>query len=78
LYFLGLSVRNAANKALSFLQKIKNKKSHVSIWKWIQKYKLKRSQKKRKIKEYSSELIWLWVVMEPTDKEILSFQISKE
>jgi transposase-like protein len=91
LYFLGLSFRNTTNKALSFLQKIKNKKSHVSIWKWIQKYKLKRSQKKRKIKEYSciqkdetvvkagsSELIWLWVVMEPTDKEILSFQISKE
>jgi transposase-like protein len=25
-----------------------------------------------------SELIWFWVVIEPADKEILSFQISKE
>ena len=25
-----------------------------------------------------SELIWLWVVIEPTEKEILSFHISKE
>ena len=25
-----------------------------------------------------SELIWLWVVIEPIDKEILSFDISKE
>ncbi len=36
LYFLGLSFRNAA-KALSFLLLVKI--SHVSIWKWIQKYK---------------------------------------
>ena len=25
-----------------------------------------------------SELIWLWVVIEPNDKEILAFDISKE
>ena len=25
-----------------------------------------------------SELIWLWVVIEPTEKEILSFHILKE
>src|SRR3954451_23435623 len=35
LYFLGLSTRNVA-KALSFLHIIK--RSHVAIWKWIQKY----------------------------------------
>jgi len=43
--------------------------------------------KKRKVKEdiidatvikAGSELIWLWVVIEPVDKEILSFRISKE
>ena len=87
LYFLGLSFRNAA-KALSFLHIIKI--SHVSIWNWIQKYKPKKYHKNKKILEYSciqkdetaikagSELIWLWVVIEPIDKEILSFQISKE
>jgi putative transposase len=84
LYFLGLSFRNAA-KALSFLKIIKI--SHVSIWHWIQKYKPKRFFHKREIKEYiidettikaGSELIWLWVAIEPIDREILSFHTSKE
>jgi hypothetical protein len=52
------------------------------------KYKQRKYQKNKKIKEYiidgtaiktgSSELIWLWVVIEPRHKEILSFRISKE
>ncbi len=85
LYFLGLSFRNTA-KALSFLKIIKI--SHVSIWNWKQKYRPWKYRKKRKIKEYiidetaikagSSELIWLWVVIELIYKEILSFHISKE
>jgi putative transposase len=48
-YFLGLSFRNAA-KALSFLLLVKI--SHVSIWKWIQKYRPWKHLKKKKIKEY--------------------------
>jgi putative transposase len=85
LYFLGLSFRNTA-KALSFLHLVKI--SHVSIWNWIQKYKPKKMlKKKKKINEYiidetavkvGSELIWLWVIIEPIDKEILSINISKE
>ena len=84
LYFLGLSFRNAA-KALSFLKIIKI--SPVSIWHQIQKYKPKRFFQKREIKEYiidetaikaGSEILWLWVVVEPNDKEILYFHISKE
>jgi putative transposase len=84
LYFLGLSFRNAA-KALSFLHLVKI--SHVSIWNWIQKYKPKKSNKKKKINEFvidemavkvGSELIWLWVAIEPKDRAILSFEISKE
>ncbi|MDQ6724407.1 MAG: DDE-type integrase/transposase/recombinase [Thermoproteota archaeon] len=86
LYFLGLSFRNAA-KALSFL--LLAKISHVSIWNWVQRYKpTKKYRKNKKIIEFivdetaikaGSELIWLWVVVEPTnDKEILSFHISKE
>jgi putative transposase len=84
LYFLGLSFRNTS-KALSFLHIIKI--SHVSIWHWIQKYKPKRFSHKKEIKEYiidetaiqaGSELIWLWVVIEPKYKEILAVDISKE
>ena len=84
LYFLGLSFRSTA-KALSFLKITKI--SHVSIWKWIQKYKLRKHLKNKKIKEYiidetaikiGSKLIWLWIVIEPVNKEILSFHISKK
>ncbi len=65
LYFLGVSFRNAA-KALSFLHLVKI--SHVSIWNWIQKYKPKKINEKKKINDYmidetavkvGSELIWL-------------------
>ena len=84
LYFLGLSFRNAA-KALSFL--LLSKISHVSIWNWVQKYKPKKYCKNKKIVEFiidetalkaGSELIWLWVVIEPNNKEILAVDISKE
>ena len=85
LYFLGLSFRNAANKALSFLLLVKI--SHVSIWNWLQKYKpTKKYRKNNKIIEFivdetaikaGSEIIWLWVVIEPNDKEILEVDISK-
>ena len=84
LYFFGLSFKNTA-KALSFLNLVKI--SHVSIWNWMQKYKPWKYPKKKKIKEYiidetaiktGSELIWLWIVIEPKNKQILSFRISKE
>ena len=83
LYFLDLSFRNTA-KALSFLKIVKI--SHVSIWKWIQKYMPKKYRKNKKIKQYiidetaikaGSYLIWLWVVIEPNDKEILAVDISE-
>jgi putative transposase len=77
LYFLGLSTRCVA-KALLFLHNVK--RSHVSIWKWIQKchYEWKSSTRKNKISEYivdetilkvGSEFIWLWwVAIEPDRK----------
>ncbi len=82
--FLGLSFRNTA-KALSFLKIVKI--SYVSIWNWIQKYSPQKYHKNKKIKEYvidetaikaGSELIWLWIVIEPIYREILSFHISKK
>ncbi len=54
---------------------------------WIQKYRPWKHRNKNKIKEYiidetaikaGSELIWLWVVIEPANKQILYFYISKE
>ena len=71
-------------RALKWFVKI----NHVSIWKGIQKYKPKKifAKKNRKIDEYiidetlikiGSELIWLWVAIEPKDKEILSITYQK-
>ncbi len=86
LYFLGLSLRNVV-KALSFLHIIK--RSHVAIWNWIQKYHPQRISSQRKriselivdetvIKVGSSDFIWLWVTIEPKNREILALTISKE
>jgi transposase-like protein len=83
LYFLGLSFRNIA-KALKWFVKF----SHVSIWKWLQKYKPQKiSTKKKTIDEYiidettvkvGPEYIRSWVAIEPKDREILGISISKE
>jgi putative transposase len=85
LYFLGLST-GGVSKALFFL--IKVKRSHVAIWKWIQKYHPKKILSKiKRISEYvidetilkvGSEYIWLWIAIEPENRQILALNISKE
>ena len=83
LYFLGLSYRSTAKALSRFVHR-----SHVSVWKWVQKYKPERvSSKRKKIDEFivdetlikiGSGFIWLWVAIEPKDREILSISISRE
>ncbi len=83
LYFSGLSLRRVSERLSVFI-----KRNHVSIWNWIKKYNSQKIQsRKRKISEYivdetmikvGSEFIWLWVAIEPKDKEILALSISKE
>jgi putative transposase len=86
LYFLGLSTRNVA-RALSFLHIVK--RSHVAVWKWIQRYKPQKVSNKRrkKIKQFiidetqikvGSQYIWLWVAIEPKNSQILALSISNE
>jgi putative transposase len=83
LYFLGLSYRNTA-KALS---KRFIKRSHVSIWKWVQNYKPERiSFKRKKISEFiidetqikvGQDYFWIWVVViDSTNKTVLGIHIS--
>ncbi|HEY6535878.1 MAG TPA: DDE-type integrase/transposase/recombinase [Candidatus Nitrosocosmicus sp.] len=62
--------------------------SHVFIWNWIQKYRSGKHLKNKKIQVYiideaalkagSYDLVWLWLVIEPIDKEILAMDISKK
>ncbi|MGD9534984.1 MAG: DDE-type integrase/transposase/recombinase [Candidatus Nitrosocosmicus sp.] len=71
-----------------FIYLNKVKRSHVAFWKWIQKYKPQKiSIKNKSISEFivdetlvkvGSELIWLWVTIEPENKQILALTISKE
>ena len=86
LYFLGLSTRNVA-KAMFCFRKVK--RSHVFLakkWKWIQKYHPRKILSKRKrISEFiidetllkvGFEFIWLWVAIEPENRQILALFFS--
>jgi putative transposase len=82
--FSGLSLRRASKILSSYFIK----RYHVSIWNWIQKYHPKKLlSKRKKISEFvidetlikiGSEYIWLWVAVEPKNREILALSISKE
>jgi putative transposase len=83
LYFSGLSLRRSSERLSCFV-----KRNHVSIWNWIQKYRPQKiKSRKRKVSEYivdetmlkvNSKYIWLWVAIEPENKQILALNISKE
>ena len=83
LYFDGLSLRKTSKALSRFV-----KRSHTAIRDWIQKYQPQKiSSKKRMISEYiidealikiGSDCIWLWVAMEPKNKQILALTISME
>jgi putative transposase len=83
LYFLGLSYRNTAKALSRFI-----KRSHVSIWKWIQKYTPEKiSYKRRRISEFivdetqikvGNDYFWIWIAIEPKDKSVLDIYLSVE
>ena len=83
LYFSGLSLRRTSERLSCFI-----KRNHVSIWNWIQEYHpLMISSKRKRISEFivdetmlkvGSEYIWLWIAIEPKNKQILALTISKE
>ena len=82
LYFLGLSLRNTSIALSRFV-----KRSHTAIRDWIQKYKpQKLLSKRKKIDEYivdetlikvGSEYIWLWIAIEPENRQILALFPNK-
>ncbi len=83
LYFSGLSLRRTSERLSCFV-----KRNHVSVWNWIQKYHPQKiSSKRKKVAEFivdetiikaGSEHVWLWVAIEPKNKEILALTVSKE
>lgn len=83
LYFLGLSYRNTSKAPAQFV-----KRSHVAIWKWIQRYKPKKIARKRKrisgfiidgiLVKIGSTYMWIWVAIELKGKHILAITVSRE
>ena len=87
LYFYfsaGLSLKRASKILSSYFIK----RNHVSFWNWIQKYHPNKIFTKRKwvpefivdetLLKVGSEYIWLWVAIEPINRQILALSISKE
>jgi putative transposase len=76
LYFSGLPLRKTSQQLSQFI-----KRNHVSIWKWIQRYKPRKIfQKRRKVSEFiidetllkvGNQYAWLWTVIDSIDKVIL-------
>ena len=85
LYFLGLCLRNTSNALEPFKEQ---KRSHVAIWDWIQRFgSCQIYNKHRRIVAFiidetmiqiGNTHYWLWICIEPIDKSVLGIYISEE
>ena len=84
LYFLGLSLRNTSNALEPFKDQ---KRSHVSVWNWIQRFGSCHIYKRKRVSAFiidetiiqiGSHHCWLWICIEPIDKSVLGIYISEE
>jgi putative transposase len=83
-YSSGLSLRNTSQSLLPLI-----KRSHISIWNWIQRYKPgKIIQSRKRIAEFiidetlikaGNEYVWLlWIAVKTANKTVLGIKISFE
>ena len=85
LYFLGLSLRNISNALIIFQNE---KRSHVSVWNWIQRFcSAQIYNKHRRISAFiidetmiqiGSENCWLWVVLNQYENLYLEFTYQRK
>ena len=84
LYFLGLSLRNTSKALIIFKD---DKRSHVSIWKWIQRFGSLQIYKRKRVSAFiidetviqiGNQHFWLWFCIEPIHSSVLGIYISKE
>ena len=85
LYFLGLSFRNTS-KAIQPFEKERGGRSHVAIWKWVQRFNPRRLYCCKRVAAFlidetrvqiGSDQVWLWIAVEPIHRKILGVYISK-
>ena len=84
LYFLGLSLRNTSKALVIFKD---NKRSHVSVWNWIQRFAKYPIYKRKRVTAFiidetviqiGSQHFWLWFCIEPIHRSVLGIYISEE
>ena len=84
LYFLGLCLRNTSKTLVIFKD---NKRSHVSVWNWIQRFAEYPIYKRKRISAFiidetviqiGSQHFWLWFCIEPIHSSVLGIYISEE
>ena len=84
LYFLGLSLRNTS-KALDIFND--EKRSHIAVWNWIQRFGSSHIYKKKKVSaliidetviQIGNSHYWLWICIEPVHKSVLGIYISEK
>ena len=84
LYFLGLSLRNTSKALIIFKD---DKRSHVSIWKWIQRFGSLQIYKRKRVSAFiidetviqiGNQHFWLWFCIEPIHSSVLGIHISEE
>lgn len=85
LYFLGLSFRNTS-RAIQTLGEDGEGRSHVAIWKWVQRFNPRRIYHCKRVSAFlidetmlqiGSEGAWLWIAVEPIHRQILGVYISR-
>ncbi|MDR4512918.1 MAG: DDE-type integrase/transposase/recombinase [Nitrososphaeraceae archaeon] len=84
LYFLGLSLRNVSKALIIFRDE---KRSHVSVWNWIQRFGSSQIYKRKRVTAFiidetiiqiGQKHFWLWVCIEPVFSSMLGIYISEE
>ena len=84
LYFLGLSLRNTSKALIIFKDE---KRSHVSVWNWIQRFSEYQIYKRKRVSAFiidetiiqiGNQHFWLWFCIEPIHSSVLEIYISEE
>ena len=84
LYFLGLSLRNTSKALIIFKD---DKRSHVSVWNWIQRFGSLQIYKRKRVSAFiidetviqiGNQHFWLWFCIEPIHSSVLGIHISDE
>jgi hypothetical protein len=52
LYFLGLSFRNIHVKQSNYLEKRERGRSHVAVWKWVQRFNPRRLYRRKRVSAF--------------------------